>query len=91
MGSPLGCLLGFVLAIFVFVGVFLLTIVGRVRSFLAAMNPNSKKKQHNNQSRQNNSRQNTASNGRTSGRSSSSHQKIFADDEGEYIDYEEIK
>lgn len=89
MGSPIGCLLGFVLALFVFVGVFLLSIIGKIRALWSMINPDSRKKQHNNQSYQNQSRQNTKS-GRSSA-NPSSHHKVFADDEGEYVDYEEIK
>ena len=89
MGSPLGCLLGFILALFVFVGVFLLSIIGKIRAMWTMLNSNSRKKQNNNRSYQNQSRQNTNVGGTST--KSSSHQKVFADDEGEYVDYEEIK
>ena len=52
------------------------------------LNPNSRKKQNNNRSYQNQSRQNTNAGGTST--KSSSHQKVFADDEGEYVDYEEV-
>ena len=42
MGSPLGCLLGFFLAILVFIGVFLLTIVGKVKQIMNSFSPKHK-------------------------------------------------
>ena len=93
MGSPLGCLLGFFLAILVFIGVFLLTIVGKVKQIMNSFSPNHKA-ERNSSTRQQGYSQNEQTYSQqtnSSGKSSSSHQKIFADDEGEYVDYEEIK
>ena len=93
MGSPLGCLLGFFLAILVFIGVFLLTIVGKVKQIMNSFSPKHKA-ERNSSTRQQGYSQNEQTYSQqtnSSGKSSSSPQKIFADDEGEYVDYEEIK
>lgn len=94
MGSPLGCLLSFFIAILVFIGVFLLTIIGKVKQIMNTFSPRHKAgKQHTSTQQQTYSQKNeqTYSQHSNSSRKSSSHHKIFDDDEGEYVDFEEIK
>lgn len=92
MGSPLGCLLSFFIAILVFIGVFLLTIVGKVKQIMNTFSPRHKAEKHTSTQQQTYSQnEQTYSQHSNSSRKSSSHHKIFDDDEGEYIDFEEIK
>lgn len=93
MGSPLGCLLSFFIAILVFIGVFLLTIIGKVKQIMNTFSPQHKAgKQHTSTQQQTYSQnEQTYSQHSNSSRKSSSHHKIFDDDEGEYVDFEEIK
>lgn len=92
MGSPLGCLLSFFIAILVFIGVFLLTIIGKVKRIMNSFSPrhkagnNSSAQQQTDSQNEQNYSQHT-----NSSRKSSPHHKIFDDDEGEYVDFEEIK
>ena len=85
MGSLLGCLFTLVLAVFAFVLVGLARIAGRVRSIFSQFS-------------QGGARQSARSAGKgrqTGGKAgndpSSSHRKVFDDNEGEYVDFEEIK
>lgn len=87
MGSPLGCLLGFVFIIFTFLFVLLTNIAKRVKDIFSSFSPKSGKTQ----SRSNSSGgQQHRNQQQTSGPSQSS-RKIFEDNEGEYVDFEEIK
>lgn len=92
MGSPLGCLLSFFIAILVFIGVFLLTIVGKVKQIMNTFSPRHKAGKHTSTQKQAYSQnEQTYSQHSNSSGKSSSHHKIFDDDEGEYVDFEEIK
>lgn len=90
MGSPFGCLLGFVLIFFAFIAIMFATIIRKVRSFMSGFSPKEPRqhKQHTSQTQQ---QQSQAGSYSSSPHQTSSHQKVFTDDEGEYVDFEEIK
>ncbi len=85
MGGPLGCLLGFVLAITALLFIAVLSIVGKVRYFISSIS--GKKKGASSTFNDNN--QQTKYHNQT--QTSASRKKVFDDNEGEYIEYEEIK
>lgn len=85
MASPFGCLFGLFFAFLAILFVAILNIVGRVRDIIRSFSPKKRGK---------------ASSDNTAGRTASSGQarnsprgsrKIFDDNEGEYVDYEEIQ
>lgn len=92
MGSPLGCLLSFFIAILVFIGVFLLTIIGKVKRIMNSFSPRHKAGNNSSTQQQTDSQnEQNYSQHANSSKKSSPHHKIFDDDEGEYVDFEEIK
>lgn len=80
MGGPLGCLFGFILVLFSFVGIVFLAIVGIGKSWFHAIRTKGKHKPSSESTRSGAAQQQKAS-----------RQKVFSDDEGEYVDFEEIK
>lgn len=87
MGSPLGCLLGFVFIIFTFLFVLLTSIAKRVRDIFSTFSPKGGKAQ----SRSNSSGDQQHRNQQQTSGTPHSSRKIFEDNEGEYVDFEEIK
>ena len=85
MAGPFGCLLGLLLALVVFCLFLVLTIVRKAKDIFSPFFPHGKKSQS--------SGTDAGQRGEQPHPHSSSHpsQKIFDDDEGEYVDFEEIK
>ena len=85
MAGPFGCLLGLLLALVVFCLFLVLTIVRKAQAIFSPFFPHGKKSQS--------SGTDAGQRGEQPRPHSSSHpsQKIFDDDEGEYVDFEEIK
>ena len=81
MGGPLGCLFGFILVLFSFVGIVFLAIVGIGKSWFHAIKTKGKQKPSSENARS----------GATQQQKKASRQKVFSDDEGEYVDFEELK
>ena len=80
--GPFGCLIGIIVAAFGFLLIIALQLLMGVKRFFNSFKGNKgtgNRTTHNTQ--QNNTHQNT----------SPTHQKIFDDNEGEYVDFEEIK
>lgn len=86
MTNPFGCLFGLIIAIFVFLMVVLTYIIGKVRNILSQFTPKGNTQQSSR------SAQSHKETGRAAaGESSKGHKKVFDDNEGEYVDFEEIK
>lgn len=86
MAGTFGCLFGSLFVFFAFLLAMVLSIAGRVRDIMSSFSPKGRKRQ----SSSGNASGQTASRGRPRSSSRSS-RKIFDDNEGEYVDYEEIK
>lgn len=86
MGSPLGCLFSLVIAFFAVLLVILTSIVRKAKDIMSQFSPHKDNRQSA-QSTQNRQQSNSSS---TSGQAQA-HKKVFEDNEGEYVDFEEIK
>ena len=85
MTGPLGCLFAFVFAVLAVVLFFLLSIIRKAKEVMSAFS--GKKKRPDGAA--GNARAGKAGNGRP--HPHHPHRKIFDDNEGEYVDFEEIK
>lgn len=83
MYGLVGCLLGFVLIVLIFLIVFSIVVAKKVKDAFSFLNPKSRKQPN---------AQNADQNVRFTGgqEPTKKKQKVFDDDEGEYVDYEEI-
>lgn len=90
MVNPLGCLLGILVAVLAFVFIAALSMVKKIKDTFASMfSPKGKRQQSPRDSYDTaGSRQRGTSSPHSSSRG---HKKIFEDNEGEYVDFEEIK
>lgn len=86
MTGPFGCLFGLLFAFLAFLLIMVLNIARRVRNIMSSFSP----KNHKQQSSATDSNRQTSSHNRSQSTSQHS-RKIFDDNEGEYVDYEEIK
>lgn len=86
MTGPFGCLFGLLFAFLAFLLIMVLNIARRVRNIMSSFSP----KNHKQQSSSTDSNGQTSSHNRSQSTSQHS-RKIFDDNEGEYVDYEEIK
>lgn len=86
MTGPFGCLFGLLFAFLAFLLIMVLNIARRVRNIMFSFSP----KNHKQQSSSGNPHGQTTSQNHSQSSSHGSH-KIFDDNEGEYVDYEEIK
>ena len=85
MGSPFGCLFGFIFAILAVLFVAVLNITRRVKDIMSVF---SQKEQKQQTTDRNKDRQST---NRNATQASRQPHKVFDDNEGEYIDYEEVE
>lgn len=85
MGSLLASLFGFIIIIFAFLLVFLASIIRKARNIMSQFSPTD------NSTRTSHSTQNDRKTGSSKRNASQEHKKIFEDNEGEYVDFEEIK
>lgn len=86
MANLFGCLLGLFLSVGVFMLFLVLNIVRKARNIMSGF---SSRKSDNQTSDNNHSTQSQGH--RTASSTSHSSKKLFDDDEGEYVDFEEIK
>lgn len=84
MVSPLGCIFGIIIAALAFLFIIILNILIKVKSFFSSLTGKGEQQQHTNtqHNKQTNNSSNTTNN---------THQKVFDDNEGEYVEFEEIK
>ena len=90
MTNPFGCLFGILIAALAFVFIAALSMVKKIKDTLASMfSPKGKRQQS---PRDSYGTTGSGQRGTSSPHSSSrGHKKIFEDNEGEYVDFEEIK
>lgn len=86
MVSPFGCIFGFILFILAFLFIIVLNTAKKVKDIMSAFSP----KKHKQQTTGTQSGRQETNHHNTQSSRHSSH-KIFDDNEGEYVDYEEIK
>lgn len=84
MVSPLGCIFGIIIAALAFLFIIFLNILIKVKGFFSSLTGKGQQRQHTNT--QHNKQTNNSSN-----TTNSTHQKVFDDNEGEYVEFEEIK
>ncbi|MCD8317813.1 MAG: DUF4834 family protein [Paraprevotella sp.] len=86
MGNTFGCLLGFVFAVLALPCIAVLNILGKVKKKMSSFSP----KGGNSSQAEPHKEQGYQKSDTTSAHGHNSH-KIFDDDEGEYVDFEDIK
>ncbi len=86
MASPFGCLFGFLFTFLLFLLIMAFNIAKRVRNILSSFSAGNHKRQPSSGNAR--GRTTTQGHSQTSSRGS---RKIFDDNEGEYVDYEEVK
>ena len=86
MGSPLGCLFGLFMAILAFLLFIVVSIVSKVRNIMSQFSPQNNK-EHSSRAKQ----EHTGNNHTSAPHTSKTHKKVFEDNEGEYVEFEEIK
>ena len=87
MGSPFGCLFGFLFVVVAILFVAFVNIVRMARDVMSAFGP--KKRNANTSQRQ--QQTHTSSQSSTGQAQSATRRKVFEDGEGEYVDFEEVK
>lgn len=93
MGSGLGCLLTFVFTLIFAIIVFVVQIASRFREILKqfGFGPQKNYNTGGNQNNTSSSRSQNDSEQQSHNAQGKKHEKVFTDDEGEYIDFKEIK
>lgn len=86
MGSPLGCLFGFFMAILAFLLLAVIGIARKVRSIISQFTS-----QGNTKRTSRPGQEDTRKKPSSASSPPRSHKKVFEDNEGEYVDFEEIK
>ncbi len=88
MAGPFGCLFGLVFGFLVFLFVTLLNVADRVRNVIRSFFPSARGRRPSSGNAGAGGQSASASRFRSS---SKARHKVFDDDEGEYVDYEEVK
>lgn len=86
MTSPFGCLFGIIIAIFAFLMIVLTYIINKVKSIISQFAPKNDTQQSSRSTQSHRKTDKSSAQDSSQGR-----KKVFEDNEGEYVDFEEIK